>query len=91
MKDLTLLPWWAVEHPYRRMFFQNWVPGCVMPGCEKVSGSLLERAAEGVVGKMKKKVQGRYGTGQCDGWKNVAKTSLITLMVNVEYLGIYSE
>ncbi|THU98904.1 hypothetical protein K435DRAFT_720273, partial [Dendrothele bispora CBS 962.96] len=28
---------------------------------------------------------GLYGTGQCDGWKNVAKSSLITSMVNTEY------
>ncbi|KAK7684286.1 hypothetical protein QCA50_012610 [Cerrena zonata] len=35
---------------------------------------------------MKMKVSGKFGTGQCDGWKNIAKTSLIVSMINVEYV-----
>ncbi|KAI0308727.1 ribonuclease H-like domain-containing protein, partial [Amylostereum chailletii] len=35
--------------------------------------------------KMKENCGGRFGTGMCDGWKNVAKTSIVGSMVNVEY------
>ena len=35
---------------------------------------------------MKSKVSGKFATGQCDGWKNIAKTSLIASMINVEYV-----
>ena len=35
---------------------------------------------------MKSKVSGKFAMGQCGGWKNTAKTSLIALMINVEYM-----
>ncbi|KAH9889016.1 ribonuclease H-like domain-containing protein [Cubamyces lactineus] len=34
---------------------------------------------------MKTHLQGRYGTGQSDGWKSIAKTSIIASMINAEY------
>lgn len=91
MQDMCLLlvacniSWWAVEHPYWRYFFQKWNPGCTIPGRQQMSGAILDREAARVVKKMEEKVQGRFGTGQCDGWKNIAKTSLVAFMVNVEY------
>ncbi|KAF9230433.1 hypothetical protein BU15DRAFT_30072, partial [Melanogaster broomeanus] len=79
------MAWLAVEIPYWRAFFQkcssktrpesSCLPGIKAPGSQV--GDLLE--------EMKLKVQDRYGTGQCDGWKNVSKTSIIGTMINVEY------
>ncbi|KAF8989433.1 hypothetical protein BDQ17DRAFT_1470270, partial [Cyathus striatus] len=89
--DLCLLmvacnvPWWAVENPVWRTFFQKWVPGCLIPGRKQLSGRILDEQADIVVENIRKAVKGRYGTGQCDGWKNVSKDSLIGSMVNVEY------
>ncbi|KAF8890189.1 hypothetical protein BD779DRAFT_1430590, partial [Infundibulicybe gibba] len=79
------IPWWAVEHPFWRHFFQKWVGGCMIPGRRHISGRALDDEAERVVEGIRSRVKGRYGTGQCDGWKNIAKTSLIASMVNVEY------
>lgn len=33
---------------------------------------------------IKVKVQGKLVTGKCDGWKNIAKTSVVTTMMSVE-------
>jgi hypothetical protein len=33
---------------------------------------------------MKLQTQGKVGTGQCDGWKNKAKKSVVSTMVMVE-------
>lgn len=90
-KDLCLLfvacniAWWTVEHPFARAFFHKWVPGSTLPGRNQLSGTVLDGEAQRVVNKMMEKVEGRFGTGQCDGWKNISKTSLVASMVNVEY------
>ncbi|KIK13783.1 hypothetical protein PISMIDRAFT_118201 [Pisolithus microcarpus 441] len=34
---------------------------------------------------MKTAVHGKFVTGQCDGWKNVNKASIVTSTINVEY------
>ncbi|OBZ67907.1 hypothetical protein A0H81_12375 [Grifola frondosa] len=78
--------WWAVEHPYLRWFFGQWVPGANIPGRTTVSGRILNEEAGKVVDMMKLQVKGKYATGQCDGWKNISKTSLVASMINVEYL-----
>ncbi|KAI0045469.1 hypothetical protein FA95DRAFT_1456676, partial [Auriscalpium vulgare] len=89
--DLCLLliasntAWWSVAHPYWKQWFAKYVPGSLLPGREQLSGRILDQQADRVVEGMKVEVKGRYGTGQCDGWKNVAKASLIGSMVNVEY------
>ncbi|KIJ61394.1 hypothetical protein HYDPIDRAFT_169663 [Hydnomerulius pinastri MD-312] len=79
------MAWLAVEMPYWRAFFAKWLPSALMPGRQELSGRVLNEEADKVVAEMKVKVEGRYGTGQCDGWKNVSKTSIIGTMVNVEY------
>lgn len=79
------IAWWAVEQPYWREFFRKWTPGSLMPGRKELSGRILDEEAAKVVNRMKIKVKGKNATGQCDGWKNVSKTSLIGSMINVEY------
>ncbi|EMD37962.1 hypothetical protein CERSUDRAFT_29916, partial [Gelatoporia subvermispora B] len=49
-------------------------------------GRILDQESHKVVVDMKTRVKGRYGTGQCDGWKNITKTSLVASMINVEYM-----
>lgn len=81
----ALVSWRAVELPYWQYFFQKWVPGAVLPSREVISGRILNEEVAKADLEMRKKVQSHYGTGQCDGWKNVAKSSLITGMINIEY------
>ncbi|KIK97920.1 hypothetical protein PAXRUDRAFT_807235 [Paxillus rubicundulus Ve08.2h10] len=52
---------------------------------EEVSGRILTEEVNKVLGEMKTRVENCYATGQCNGWKNVNKTSLIGTMINVEY------
>lgn len=80
------IAWWAVEQPYWHEFFQKWVPGSLMPGHKELSNRILKEEVGKVVDKMKLKVKGRFATGQCDGWKNMSKTSLIASLINVEYI-----
>ncbi|KIK75802.1 hypothetical protein PAXRUDRAFT_171678, partial [Paxillus rubicundulus Ve08.2h10] len=47
---------------------------------------VLDEQVENLLEEMKVKVQDCYGTGQCDRWKNVSKTSIIGTMINVEYM-----
>jgi len=77
--------WWAVDQPYWRAFFAKWIPQCLMPGSRQLSGRILDEEAGHVVEGVKMKVHGRYATGQCDGWKNINKTSIVASMINVEY------
>ncbi|THH08490.1 hypothetical protein EW146_g8974 [Bondarzewia mesenterica] len=50
-----------------------------------MSGRILDEEARKVVESMKSEVTGRYGMRQCDGWKNIQRTSLVGSMVNIEY------
>ncbi|KIY61000.1 hypothetical protein CYLTODRAFT_415744, partial [Cylindrobasidium torrendii FP15055 ss-10] len=68
--------WWSAEHPYVKAH---------MPDCKELGGHILDLEADRVTGEMREKVEGSYATGQCDGWKNVAKRSLIGMLINVEY------
>lgn len=38
-----------------------------------------------MIDRMKGQVKGHFATGQSDSWKNIAKTSLVASMINVEY------
>jgi hypothetical protein len=79
------IAWMAVEIPFWRAFFTKWLPQCQMPGRRELSGRILDQESAKVLENMKEKVKDRFGTGQCDGWKNINKTSIIGTMVNVEY------
>ena len=54
-----------------------------MPGRLLLSGWILDEEAAKVMDKVKAYV--KFATGQCDAWKNIAKTSLVASMINVEY------
>lgn len=82
----TNTAWWAVDHPYVRWWFSRWLPGARVPGRKLLSGGILDDLAKKVENEMKLKVGGKFGTGQCDGWKNISKTSLVASMINVEYV-----
>jgi hypothetical protein len=49
-----------------------------------LAGHILDNKAKLTEDQMKLKIQGRVSTGQCDGWKNMAKKSVVSTMVTVE-------
>lgn len=77
--------WWAVDQPFWRFFFGKWLPQCLMPGSKQLSGRILDEEAVKVIELMKSEVSNKFATGQCDGWKNVNKSSIIASTINVEY------
>ncbi|KAK7458867.1 hypothetical protein VKT23_009877 [Stygiomarasmius scandens] len=77
--------WHAVDNPYWHYFFSKWVPGSVLPGCNILSGRILNEEVGKADAETRVEVNGWFSTGQSDGWKNIAKNSLITSMVNMEY------
>lgn len=73
------------ELPYWQHFFRKWIPGAPAPSRFTLSGRILDEEAARVLDGMKLHLQGRYGTGQSDGWKTITKASIIASMVNAEY------
>ncbi|KAH7913714.1 ribonuclease H-like domain-containing protein [Hygrophoropsis aurantiaca] len=51
----------------------------------RMSGVLLDRQVVKVEARTKERIQGKLATGQCDGWKNIAKASLVSSMVTVDF------
>ncbi|THU82932.1 hypothetical protein K435DRAFT_795344 [Dendrothele bispora CBS 962.96] len=80
-----LVAWRTVGIPYWQLFFAKWVSGASLPTCKQFSGRILDEEAEKSQSGMRSETVGLYEMGQCDGWKNVTKSSLVTSMVNVEY------
>lgn len=76
-------PWASAGNPIFESFFWKWVPGSTVPSPEHLSGTVLDREVIRVEGEMAKRVVGEIATGQCDGWKNVAKVNLVTSLVTV--------
>ncbi|RDX44053.1 hypothetical protein OH76DRAFT_1360237, partial [Lentinus brumalis] len=71
--------------PYWRHFFEKWIPGVPLPTRQALAGRICDAEADRIIDNMKARLRGRYSTGQSDGWKNIAKTSIIASMVNAEY------
>ncbi|PCH43941.1 hypothetical protein WOLCODRAFT_39688, partial [Wolfiporia cocos MD-104 SS10] len=82
--------WWAVEHPFLRQFFATYIPAATLPGQKVLSGRILKEEAEKVLEDMRHEVNGKFATGQTDGWKNIAKSSLIGSIVNPWLLNIFN-
>jgi hypothetical protein len=68
-----------------RIFANKWmIQGAIVPDRQKLAGRILDNEAKITEDQMKLKIQGKVGTGQCDGWKNKAKKSVVSTMVTVE-------
>jgi hypothetical protein len=77
--------WRSAQNPEFELFVNRWIPGAVIPDRRLLSGPLLRAEVDKIESALVKEVKGRYGTGQCDGWKNISKTSLVGSMVTVNY------
>jgi hypothetical protein len=78
-------PFLFANNPETRIFADKWItPGAVIPDRKKLSGQILDDEVKMTEDRVKLKVQGKVSTGQCDGWKNNAKKSVVSTMVTVE-------
>jgi hypothetical protein len=52
-----------------------------VPNRNKLSGPLLDREFERTQKRITERQRGHYATGQCDGWKDLSKNSLLAFLV----------
>lgn len=78
------IPFNVADNIELELFCAKWIPGSNVPERRALSGTYLNSAVEAAHSKTREAVEGKYATGQSDGWKNIAKTSVITSMMNVE-------
>ena len=77
--------WCAADNLVFRDFLGTWVDRPVaLPNRRAVSGHVLISVVESVQEKVAKVVKGKMATGQCDGWKNVAKSALVSSVMTVD-------
>jgi hypothetical protein len=77
--------WAAANNPGFHRFIHKWIgPQVVVQDWHIISGRVLDKEMQKVEEGVVCKVKGKLATGQCDGWKNIAKTSLVSLMMSVE-------
>jgi hypothetical protein len=78
--------WNSASDPQMGLFVEKWIPGAKLPDRRALSGRILDREVERVEARTRERIKGKVATGQCDGWKNVAKTSVVTSMITVEHM-----
>jgi hypothetical protein len=77
--------WAAADRPGLHRFIQKWVgPEVVVQDRRILSGKVLDQEVQKVEEVIRRKVQGKLATGECDGWKNVAKSNVVTSVMTVD-------
>jgi len=79
------ISWNAISDAQLRHFFAKWIPGAEIPDRCKLSGPMLDKEVTHIISKTKLHTTGHFATGQCDGWKNIAKASVVTSMIIVDF------
>ena len=78
--------WVAAKNPLLHRSIHKWVgPEVIMEDRQILSGWVLDWEVEWVEKGVISKVSWKLVTGQCDGFKNVAKSSVVSTMMSVEY------
>ncbi|KAI0074473.1 hypothetical protein K474DRAFT_1532519 [Panus rudis PR-1116 ss-1] len=78
------IPWHVADNFLFSELIRKWIPGSRPPSSYTLSGPCLDRAAEAAEKRTIETVSGKVGTGQCDGWKNIAKTNVVSSLVTIE-------
>ncbi|KAK1222630.1 hypothetical protein PQX77_014513 [Marasmius sp. AFHP31] len=73
--------WNSANNPETTLFFGKYVPQARVPDRRVLSGTILDREVNRVEGNVWQQVQGQKATYQADGWKNIAKTNVISSMM----------
>jgi hypothetical protein len=73
--------WNFANNPQVGLFMTKWVPRSSVPDRRTLSGPVLNRLVGNVEESMKEKLRGKMVMGTCDGWKNIAKQSIMAMMI----------
>ncbi|KAF8964937.1 hypothetical protein BDZ97DRAFT_2001757 [Flammula alnicola] len=77
--------WAAADRPGLHRFIHKWVgPEVAVQDRRILSGRVLDKEVKKVEAAIRLIVQGKLATGECDGWKNVAKSNVITSLMTVD-------
>ena len=79
------ISWNVIDNPQFHLFFEKWLPRARIPDRRALSGSVLNTVAEEAVGAVKVRVAGKLAMGQSDGWKNIARTNVISSVMSVDH------
>ena len=79
------ISWNAISDVQLRHFLAKWIPGVEILDRRKLSGPILDKQVTRIISKTQLHTTGRFATGQCDGWKNIAKASVVTSMIIVDF------
>ncbi len=77
------IPWNVVNNPEFKKFASAYLGNPPLPSRQTLSGRILRNLVKEVEGDVRKRVSGQMGTGQCDGWKNIARISVVATIVTV--------
>ncbi|KAG8723267.1 hypothetical protein FRC09_004049 [Ceratobasidium sp. 395] len=76
--------WFELENPIFKDFCRKWIPGTSVPHRQAISHRVLpERVAE-VEAEAKLSTRGKLAMGQCDGWKNIAHSPVVGMLMTVQ-------
>jgi len=78
------IAWNVASNVELHLFFAKWIPGAVIPERRSLSHTTLPRLAQDAIDETAKLTNGKMATGQCDGWKNCAKTHVVASMMTVD-------
>lgn len=76
--------WAGAQDPELNKFIDKWVPGAEIPDRRVLSGRILDQEARRYEAVAKASTKGCLATGQSDGWKNIAKSSILASVITVK-------
>lgn len=78
------LPWNEAGNPILKRVLRKWIPAASIPNRQTLSDHVLpERVAE-VEAHAKMVTRGKLAMGQCDGWKNIAWSPIVGMLMTVQ-------
>ncbi|KEP45065.1 hypothetical protein V565_322990 [Rhizoctonia solani 123E] len=78
------LPFYVASHPVFKNFLHKYARGARIPCRQILSGRVLDKQVARAEECVKGHTRGKLAMGQCDGWKNIARTPVIAVMMTVE-------
>ena len=67
------------------LFVSKWISGAMVLDQRVLAGRILNAEVAKVDAQTKEQVVGKFAMGECDGQKNVSKTSIMTSMITVKH------
>lgn len=75
--------WAGADNPWFQWFYRKWIPGSRDISAWSLSGPILERQMGEMRGQLES-LQGKLRTGQCDEWRDIAKTNVVGSLISVD-------